>query len=183
MVKKISSQIGVLRRLKCILPANTLTMLYSAMVLLHFDYVDSVYDSCIEVDKTGLQSLQSSDAHIRTHRADMFKDVCWMSLQYRRYMNKCILRYKCLNNLAPCYLTDLFQTNNSIHQCRTCQSNNLDVDKSKLEYYNRSFTITGAKLCNSLQQNVKDMPILSSFKGKHLYIIHEMAEWHDPLRR
>ncbi len=42
------------------------------------------------------------------------------------------------------YLTDLLHTNNSIHQYRTYQSNNLHVDK--LEYYNRSFTITGAKL-------------------------------------
>ncbi len=38
------------------------------------------------------------------------------------------------------------------------------VVKSKLEYYNRSFTITGAKLWNSLPQNIKDMPTLSSFK-------------------
>ncbi len=53
---------------------------------------------------------------------------------------------------------------NSIHQYRTCQSNNLHVVKSKLEYYNRSFTITGTKLWNSLPQNVKDMPTLSSFK-------------------
>ncbi len=94
----------------------------------------------------------------------MFKDLCWMSLQHMRDMNKCILLYKCLNNLAPCYLTDLFQTNNTIHQYRSCQSNNLHVHKSKLEYYNRSFTITGAKLWNSLPQNVKEMPTLSSFK-------------------
>ncbi len=94
----------------------------------------------------------------------MFKDLFWMSLQHRRDMNKCILIYKCLNNLAPCYLTDLFQTNYSIYQYRTHQSNNLHVVKSKLEYYNRSFKITGVKLWNSLPQTVKDMPTLSSFK-------------------
>ncbi len=94
----------------------------------------------------------------------MFKDHNWMSLQHRRNMNKCILMYKCLNNLAPCYLTDLFQTNNSIHQYRTGQSNNLHVVKSKVEYTNRSYTFTGARLWNSLPQNVKDMPTLSSFK-------------------
>ncbi len=76
----------------------------------------------------------------------MFKDHSSMSLQHRRDMNKGILMYKCLNTLAPCYLTNLFQTNNSIHQYRTRQSNNLHVDKSKFEYYNRSFTITCAKL-------------------------------------
>ncbi len=75
--------------------------------------------------------------------------------------------YKCLNKLAPCYFTDLFQTNNNIHQYRTRQANNLHVDKFKLEYYNTSFTITGAKLWNSLPLNVKDMLTLSSFK--HLY--------------
>ncbi len=90
----------------------------------------------------------------------MFKDLCWMSLQHMRDMKKCILMYKYLNNLAPCYLTDLCQTNNNIHQYRTRQSNNLHVDVSKLEYYNRSFTITGAKRLNSLPQNVKDTPTL-----------------------
>ncbi len=145
-------------------------MLYSAIVLPHFDYAESVYDSCTELDKIRLQSLQSrvprilTGSNIRTHRTDMFNDLCWMSLQHRRDMNKCILMYKCLNNLVPYYLTDLFQTNNSILQYRTCQSNNVHVGKSKLEYYNRSFTITGAKLWNSLPQNVKDMPALSPFK-------------------
>ncbi len=61
-------------------------------------------------------------------------------------MNKCILMNKCLNNIAPCYLTDLLQVNNNIHQYRTCQSNNLHVVKSKLEYINSSFTIIGVKL-------------------------------------
>ncbi len=164
--ENISSKIGVFRWLKCILPANTLTMLYSAIVLPHFDYADSVYDSCTDISKTWLQSLQSRTArlltgyNIQTHRADMFKDLCWMSLQHRRDMNKCILMYKCLNNLSPCYLTDMLQTNNNIHQYRTWQSNNLHLDKSKLEYYNGNFTITGAKLWNSLPQNGKDMPTL-----------------------
>ncbi len=54
MVKKIRSKINVLRWLKCILPANTLTMLYSAIMLPHYDYADSVYDSCTELDNTWL---------------------------------------------------------------------------------------------------------------------------------
>ncbi len=133
MVNTISSKIGGLRRLKCVLTANTLTILYSAIVLPHFDYADSVYDSCTELDKTRLQCLQSRAAriltgsNIPTHRPDMFKDLTWISLQHRRDMNKCILMYKCLNNLVPCYLTDMFETNNSIHQYRTHKSNNLSL--------------------------------------------------------
>ncbi len=149
-------------------------MLYSAIVLPHFDYPDSVYDNCTGIDKTWLQSLQSRAAriltgsNIQTHRADMFKDLCRVSLQHRRDMNKCILMYKCLNSLSPCYLTGLFPTSNNIHQYRTCQSNNLHVDKSKLEYYNGSFTITGAKLWNSLPQNFKDILLSNHVKPTFL---------------
>ncbi len=45
---------------------NTLTMLNSAIVLHVFDYADSVYNSCIKLDKTRLQSLQSRIARILT---------------------------------------------------------------------------------------------------------------------
>ncbi len=71
--------------------------------------------------------------------------------------------HKCLNNLAAYQLTDLFKTKNDIHQYKTRQSNNVHADKSKEEYYNASFTITGVKLWNSLSQTVKNMPTLSSF--------------------
>ncbi len=147
----------------------------SAIVLPRYDYADSVYDSCTVIDKTRMQSLQSkvskilTGSNIQTQRADMFKDLCWMSLQHRIDINKCILMYKCCY-LAPCYFTDLFQTNNNIHQYRTRQSNKpvnqtiyMQISQ-KSEYYNRSFTITGAKVWNILPQNYKDMPTLPSFK-------------------
>ncbi len=67
-VKHISSNIGV--------PANTLTMLHSTIVLHHFDYVDCVYDR---------RTLTGSN--IWTHWVNIFKDLSWMSLQHGRDMN------------------------------------------------------------------------------------------------
>ncbi len=89
-------------------------------------------------------------------------------------MNKCILMYKCLYNLAPCYLTDLFQTINSIHQYRTHRSNNLHVVKSKLEYYNRSFTITGAKSYETVYHKMSTTCqhyLLLSTHAKHTFLV------------
>ncbi len=77
----------VLQRLKWSLPATTFTMIYNAIVLLHFNYVESVYDNCTGLENTRLQSLHSKAAriltssNIRTYRADMTNDLCWMSLQ------------------------------------------------------------------------------------------------------
>ncbi len=64
IMKHISSKIGVLWQLKCILPADTLIMLYSAIVLPHFEYACSEYDSYTKTDTTWLQSLPSRTAEI-----------------------------------------------------------------------------------------------------------------------
>ncbi len=67
--------------IKVHLPANTLTMLCSAIALPHFDYADSVCDSCTELFKNRMQSMQSRTAriltgpNIQTHRADICSTI------------------------------------------------------------------------------------------------------------
>ncbi len=46
LVKKLSSKICILRRLRHIVPLATLLQLYNAIVVPHFDYGDIVYESC-----------------------------------------------------------------------------------------------------------------------------------------
>ncbi len=46
LVKKLSSKICILRRLRHIVPPATLLQLYNAIVVPHFDYGDIVYQSC-----------------------------------------------------------------------------------------------------------------------------------------
>ena len=42
MLKKIYSKIGALRRLKRVVPANTMLLLYKSFVLSHFEYCNSL---------------------------------------------------------------------------------------------------------------------------------------------
>ena len=89
MVKKISSKIGILRKLKRTVPNDCLQTLYNTIVLPHFDYGDVIYDSCTATDKHRLQNLQNRAARIltgsgpRTHRRDMFKSLGWLTLENR----------------------------------------------------------------------------------------------------
>ncbi len=59
MIPKISAKIGILRSLRRIVPIDTIKLLYNAIMLLHFDYSDMVYDSASETSKLRLQKLQT----------------------------------------------------------------------------------------------------------------------------
>ncbi len=51
----------------------------------------------------------------RENRNPIYKSLDWLSLQHRRDFHKCILVYKCCSNLAPSYLVDMFNSNDSVH--------------------------------------------------------------------
>ncbi len=100
----------------------------------------------------------------RTSRVCMFKEIGWLSLQYRRAFHKCIMIYKCRNGLALQYLCDLFTSNDSMHYYNNWNSSQLQTTKSLIEYH-RSFTISVLNLWNSLPRNIEESTSLLSFKS------------------
>jgi len=177
MIRKISSKIGILRRLKVIVPSKTLKLLYNAIIQPQFDYVDVVYDSTTQMCKDRLQRLQTRAARILTgtspeiSRNTIYKELSWINLQNRRNFNKCALVFKCLHGLAPEYLIDNYTFNHQIHSYSTRSANNLHIDKATTKYYSNSFRISSQKLWNNLPSHIKDCDTLNSFKNqlsKHL---------------
>ncbi len=171
MVSKISAKIGILRSLRRIVPAETLQLLYNAIILPHFDYADIVYDTATGFSKDRLQKLQTRAARLitgsgpRTSRNSMFAELGWLCLQNRRDFHKCIMVYKCLHNLAPDYLCQLFVQNGVNHDYNTRHSSHLRATRTNTEYYHRGFTVSGQKLWNELPNNVKECSTLASFKN------------------
>lgn len=169
MVSKLSAKIGLLRKLRDIVPQDTLLLLYNSLVLPHFDYADTVYDSASKTDLDRLQKLQTRAARIltgsnyRRSRQEMFQSLRWLSLKNRRMLHKSVMMYKCLNGLAPAYLCDLFKTPD--HSYGTRNSQKLVVPRAKTAYYTKSFEISGATLWNELPANIKCAKSLNCFKS------------------
>ncbi len=96
--------------LRNLVPIDTLTLMYNAIVLPHFDYADIVLDSASAASKFKLQSLQTRAARLitcsgpRTSRNPMYKSLSWLSLQHSGDFHKCVIVYKSRNSLAPSYL-------------------------------------------------------------------------------
>ncbi len=109
-IRKISAKISILRYSRKLVPIHTLTLMYNAIVLLHFDYADIILESASGASECKLQSLQTRAARLingsgpRTSRNPMCKSLSWLSLQHRWDFHKCVMVYKCRNNLAPSYL-------------------------------------------------------------------------------
>ena len=93
----------------------------------------------------------------------MFSELKWLlfpkRVQYRTY----IMMYKALNGITLEYITDLFKKASVAHnrQLRSVGNDMLSIPRTKT-YYDRSFTVDGAKQWKELPINIKHSPF--SFK-------------------
>ncbi len=175
----IGSKIGILKRVRHIVPPETLSVLqlYNTIVLPHFDYGDLIYESSTVQNLGRLQKLQNRAARIIsgsapcTHHNDMYNTMKWLLLKNRRLLHKCTLMYKCTHGLAPTYLTEHIDHNDTVQSYNTRTSKDLHAKKPHTAYYSRSFEASGVLEYNALPQYKKQAETLNTFKirlVKHL---------------
>ena len=75
--------------------------------------------------------------------------------------------HKCINKLVPDYLADMFKSRSQVHNRQTRSSGALDIPLCRLSTGQRSFAFRGAKLWNSLNDNIKSLKCPRNFR-RHL---------------
>ena len=89
---------------------------------------------------------------------------------FRDYL-KCMLVFKCLNNLAPPYLLNEFSYSRDFHSYNTRHRDLLRPPLAKTTKYQGSFRFSGTKIWNSLPLDLRRTHDLNKFKSglkKHL---------------
>ena len=91
----------------------------------------------------------------------MFK-LHWLPLNYRIHFKILLLMYKCLNGLAPTYLSELLRYSNSPRILRSSSQNFLAVPRSRLKTYgDRAFSAVAPRLwcyiCRPVQDALEDI--------------------------
>jgi len=89
-----------------------------------------------------LQHLQNRAARIvlrRDSSKDTFNVLGWIKLETKWKRQKCVLVYKCLNNLLPQYLGDYFTRNYNVHSYNTRRRSDLHLPKVKLSPAKKHF--------------------------------------------
>ena len=74
------------------------------------------------------------------------------------------MTFKCINGLTPDYLANKFSKRSTIHNCNTRFSQDLNIPEFSSSTGQRSFAYRGAKIWNSLKEELKSEPNFIKFK-------------------
>lgn len=164
---KVAKRLGLLSRIRSCLTLEASKCVYNSLVLPVFDYTDAVWCELSAGCCQNLQRLQNRAARIilqRDSSKNTFISLNWVDLATRRSIHKCILVFKCLNDLVPVYLGDYFVRNHNIHTYNTRRKTDLHLPKPKLSLGKRTFRYSGSFLYNTLPSKIKNATSLSNFK-------------------
>ena len=170
--KKISSGIGAVRKLKPHVDHNTLICAYNALVLPHFDYCCEVWDTINLTLCNRLQKLQNRAARIIVGRINKhglselaLVELNWKTLSERRAQFVASQMYKITHDQAPKRLSNIFhETPSSRHYNLRGSSTKLCLPQPKTDYLKKSLNYRGAKLWNSLSDDIRNKESLAAFK-------------------
>ena len=124
ITKKVNQRIGVLRRVKHVLPLQARLTLYKSLVLPLFYYGDIVWgDKNNSTLMENLQTLQNKaakiilDHHPQSSATEALDSLGWKPLHLRRRFHRCATIFKCLHGFID--FNFHFVRNSSIHNYST----------------------------------------------------------------
>ena len=139
------------------------------------DYCNAVYVGVNQASISRLQLVQNAAARLLTgtrkqeHISPVLASLHWLPVRYRIDFKVLLFAFKCLNNLAPTYLSDLLEPYVPSKTLWSSDQLLLAVPKTRLKLRgNRAFAVAAPKLWNELPLHVRQAPTLPVFKS-HFY--------------
>ncbi len=170
----ISPKIGLLHRLKKILPTDHVEMVYRSIVQPHIDYCITLWGYAANKYIKKVQSLQNRAARIITGNFDFYttrgitlvKKLNWQTVVQRRDYFTSLLVHKTLNGNAPSHMEDLFTYSNVINtrSTRLSDTNSLYVPRVNKKVFGQSVQYNGPIVWNALPQTLRDINDFNKFK-------------------
>ena len=174
---KVSRSMGIISRLKFILPQNILITLYYSLILPHLTYCNSVWGHTFKSHLSRLLILQKkairliSSSPYNCPSIPLFKKMNILPISELISMNSLIFMYKYKSGILPKIFENMFTLNSTIHNYNTRQSILFHQPKVSSSMALNSFRVKYIKLWNSLDQSIQQSSTLSKFKFslKRLY--------------
>ena len=145
-----------------------------AMVLSRLDYCNVVFHGLNLRDIARLQKVQNSAARFifgrgkRSHVTELLKKVHFLPVMYRVSFKIALLVFKCLNNMAPQYLSNLVAPRNT--KSNYLRADNdffiLEVPPTPCRVSTeRAFIHSAPKVWNALPYEVRSASTVAIFKS------------------
>lgn len=113
--KKTICKVGVLLRLRNLIPWSAKLQLYKSNIRPHLTYCDVVWHFCKSFDKKKMERIQECALRaVFNFKSETYSELLTRaalpSLYQQRLQNIAILMYKVKNGLLPTYITEIFNT-------------------------------------------------------------------------
>ena len=169
VISKVNQRLGLLRRIKHLLPFTARLLFYNSLVLPVFDYGDLVWGDKNNVTlMNDLQVLQNKAAKIILDRplyssaTDALVTLKWLNLEQRRFYHRCIYIYKCINGHMDHSMNLL--TNSDIHNYNTRNKDMLRLPRVTRNSGKQRVRHHSLKDWNKLERETRNAPNIAIFK-------------------
>ena len=167
IIKKVSSGIGAIKRVRHLVPQATLQLIYQALIHPHFNYCNTVWaGNCGITLRNKLQKLQNRAARVLTF-SDYDEDAGYLfeilgckNLARQHEIEKATMVYKSLHGLAPC---SRFAIREAAYNLGDSE-NKLCIPLPRKKNYKNSFGYSGAIKWSKLPCNVRQAESLTKSK-------------------
>ena len=175
-------QLRQLRPIARSLTANTTKTLVQAFISCRLDYCNSLFYGMTDTQFNRLQSVQNAAARLVTGTArrdscqPVLRHLHWLPVRQRVTFKLATLVYQALHEQLPAYLSDdcQFISSTSRRQLRSSITNTCFVPRSHSSFGDRSFSIAGPTLWNSLPLSLRS-PDIGFVAFKRLLKTHLFA--------
>ena len=153
---------------KCVNKATMQTLVH-AFIHSRLDYSNSLFYGVSRRSIAALQSIQNRAAKIVgggskfDHVTPILHELHWLTVEKRIKFKIAVLMFKCMNCLAPKYLSDMLELRSAVTKVvslRVHDQNVLTVPSARLNIGSRSFAVAGPVVWNGLPTSLR-MPGLS----------------------
>ena len=168
ITNKCSQIIGILNRLKQILPQNIKIMLYNALLLPHINYCLVTWGyQCKRINilqKRAIRLITLSTYNC--HTAPLFKKLKLLTIKDMLALQELKFYYKLTHNELPAYFQNWqIVTNSERHRHNTRRKHDIHIVGFRHTFAKRCIRINLPQTVNNTPESVKDKLFTHSFRG------------------
>ena len=170
ILKSVARSVGILSKLKFILPSGILKLIYNSLILPHLSYCNHIWGNTFKSHLKQLHILQKESVRIITKSyfhsasAPLFKSLLILPIYDLVTLNTLIFMFSVKSKLLPEKYCNMFVLNSNFHSYSTRQKHYFNLPKVRLTLSLNSLSYVGIKLWNQLEESIRSSSTLSRFK-------------------
>ena len=171
VVNKISKNVGIIAKVRHILPVSNTRTLYLTLVEPYLSYCNIIWahdsntvrlDKIFKIQKRYVRMMTFSD--FRAHSGPLFKQLSIMSVYDLYKYQLAIFMFKNANGMIPATHRFKFELNSDLHDYNTRNKSNYHMFHCRTKCRQNIALELGLRLWNSLPHQIISIPLLIPFK-------------------